>query len=102
MSVGIMYLVMNIQTIEDFENALKTNGFTSLGCYPLYFITNDGGILSFETCVEEADRIREAIKDNDDFGWRVCGCDVNWESVLFCDHSGEQIESAYDPIEEKN
>lgn len=95
-----MSLVMEINTIENFETALQTNGFTSLGCYPLYFITNDGGILSFETCVKEADRIKEAIKDDDDFGWRVCACDVNWESLLFCDHSGKQIESAYEPIEE--
>ena len=95
-----MIYVMNINTIEDFETALKTNGFTDLGCYPLYFITNDGGVLSFESCVKHADLVKDAIKDNDAFGWRVCAYDVNWESLLFCDHSGKQIESAYDPIEE--
>lgn len=93
-----MSLVMEIITIEDFETALKTNGYTSLGCYPLYFVTNDGGLLSFKSAVKNAERIKEAIKDDDDFGWRVCGCDVNWESLLFCDDSGEQIESAYDPL----
>lgn len=93
---------MEIITIEDFEKALSTNGFTDLGCYPLYFVTNDGGLLSFKSAKENAELIKEAIKDDDNFGWRVCGCDVNWESLLFCDHSGEQIESAYDPIPEKD
>ena len=95
-----MTFTMLIKTVQDFETALKTNGFTDLGCYPLYFITNDGGVLSFKSAKDNAKLIKSAIEDNDDFGWRVCGCDVNWESVIFCDHSGEQIESAYDPIKE--
>lgn len=93
---------MEINTIAELEKAISDGPYTQLGMYPKYFITNDGGILSFETVVKEAERIKEAIKDDDDFGWRVCGCDVNWESLLFCDHSGKQIESAYDPIEEKD
>jgi hypothetical protein len=29
-------------------------------------------------------------------GWRVVACDTNWEDAsLYCDHSGERIESAY-------
>jgi hypothetical protein len=91
---------MEIKTTENFETALKTNGFTDLGCYPLYFMTSDGGLLSFKSAVQNAELIKDAIKDNDNSGWRVCACDVNWESILYCDHSGKQIESAYEPIED--
>lgn len=97
-----MCFVMEIKTTEELEKAIADGPYTQLGCYPKYFITNDGGILSFKSVVENLEIIKEAIKDNDRFGWRVCACDVNWESVLFCDHSGDQIESAYEPIEDKD
>ena len=100
--LGIMRLVMEIKTIEELDKAISDGPFTQLGMYPKYFITNDGGVLSFKSVVDNIELIKDAIKDNDRFGWRVCGCDVNWESLLFCDHSGQQIESAYEPIEEND
>lgn len=100
--LGIMSLVMEIQTIADLEKAISDGPYTQLGMYPKYFITTDGGILSFKSVVDNVELIKDAIKDKDETGgWRVCACDVNWESLLFCDHSGKQIESAYDPIEEQ-
>jgi hypothetical protein len=36
--------------------------------------------------------VRHKVND----GWRVVACDTNWEDgELYCDHSGERIESAY-------
>lgn len=98
-----MGLVMEIKTIEELEKAISDGPFTQLGMYPKYFITNDGGILSFKSVVDNVELIKDSINDKSDVGgWRVCACDVNWESVLFCDHSGKQIESAYEPIEEND
>ena len=29
-------------------------------------------------------------------GWHIAGADINWEDPdLYCDHTGERIESAY-------
>lgn len=95
-----MRLVMEIHTIADLEKAISDGKYTQLGMYPKYFVTKDGGVLSFESVFHNIELVKDAIKDKDNSGWLVCGCDVNWESVLYCDHSGKQIESAYDPIEE--
>jgi hypothetical protein len=36
--------------------------------------------------------MRHGVND----GWRVIGCDVNWEDPsLYCDHTGARIPSAY-------
>ena len=59
----------------------------------------DGGCLSFASAKAEARNIRQAILDEDNSGWRVVACDVNWESLIYCDHCNKQIESAYDPVE---
>jgi hypothetical protein len=101
--LGIMRLVMEIKTIEELDKAISDGPYTQLGLYPKFFITTDGGVLSFDSVKKHIELIREAISDKADVGgWRVCGCDVNWESVLYCDHSGKQIESAYEPIEEND
>lgn len=87
-------------SVQRFNHDLEGGAYTELGRYPKYFITSDGGTLSFESAKKNAELIRDAIRDTADVGgWGVIVCDVNWESFLYCDHSGEQIESAYPPIE---
>ena len=62
----------------------------------MFFITSDGGALSFKAARSEARLIMQAIADKDSSGWRVMACDINYEdNDLCCDHTGEQIESAY-------
>ena len=62
------------------------------GGYPVYYVTADGGVLSAEA-VEE--NLGECC-DPSDSGWYVVAHDVNWEDPhLYCDHTGERIESAY-------
>jgi len=66
------------------------------GGYPRYFLTSDGAALSFKAAADNQQQIIEAIADNDNSGWRVIGCDINWEDAeLYCDHIGDRIESAY-------
>jgi len=63
------------------------------GGYPLFFVTDDGSALSFETVKAEIRSVLSATKGN---GWKVVGCQVNWEDEeLTDDHTGEPIESAY-------
>lgn len=89
---------MKITNKAEFIEALKTNGFTTLGCYPLYFITSDGEPMSFDYAKENFEQICSAIEERSDCGWRIVACDVNWESRLYCCGNGKFIESAYDPI----
>lgn len=89
-----MFYVMKINTIKDFENCLTSLGYTEDGGYPIYFITADGGCLSFNSAVENAERIKDEIENGDFLGWRVIASDVNWGYDLYCDHSGEKIKSA--------
>lgn len=88
---------MEIKTVADFNEALKQGPYTSIGSYPIFFITSDGGALAYKTAKKEAREIRRAIKDNDRHsGWRVVAADVNWEDPeLYDDQTGERIESAY-------
>ena len=75
---------------------LRNGQFAWPGGYPMYFLTSDGGALSFASVREELASILPAIKEHMNDGWRVVACDVNWEDTeLVDDHSGELIESAY-------
>ncbi|NQV21854.1 MAG: hypothetical protein HQ511_10615 [Rhodospirillales bacterium] len=86
----------DIKTTSDLKATLRAGAWAWPGGYPLYFITNDGGALSFKTVREELPLILSAIQDNDSGGWRVVACAVNWEdSDLLDDHTGEPIQSAY-------
>jgi hypothetical protein len=66
--------------------------YSGVGCYPVFYVTADGGVLSAAAVEENL----EACCDPDDPGWFVVGHDANWENPdLYCDHTGERIESAY-------
>lgn len=85
-----------ISTVEEFDKALQDGPYAWPGGYPLYFITSDGAALSFKAAQDEAELIREAIRDRSDDGWRIEAVEVNWEDPsLYCDHTGDRIESAY-------
>lgn len=87
---------MDIRTVADFETALASGPYTSVGSYPVYFVTAGNTALSFKNAKKHAGQIKRAIKDRREDGWRVTGVDVNWEDPAFYDdESGERIESAY-------
>ncbi len=86
----------HINSVADLKATLRNGPYTFPGCYPLYFITDDGCALSFETVRAEFGRIASSMREGSRDGWRVIGCDVNWEDDdLRCEHSGDKIESAY-------
>ena len=89
-------------SVSDFRRDIRSGPYAWPGGYPLYFVTSDGGVLSFATAKAERRMILESIRGCPDGSfhyaddWRVVGCCINWEDGdLRCDHSGEQIESAY-------
>jgi len=87
---------MNLQEIK---RELRAGQYAWPGGYPKYFITADGAALSFKTVRKEWREIVRAHlmgRWGRQSGWYVDGVDINWEdAALYCDHSGERIESAY-------
>lgn len=92
-------------TTKKVKEALRSGPFAWPGCYPLFFITNDGAALSFKAVRDEWRQVCNAIRTNTNDGWQVVAVDVNYEDAsLYCDHTGERIGSAYaeDEVEERS
>ena len=90
---------MQINSVSDFRNAMRHGPYAWPGGYPVYFLTSDGGALSFQAAKQERRLIIDSIANGYNDGWQVIGMDVNWEDEnLICDHTGERIESAYGEI----
>ena len=69
------------------------NPYAWPGGYPTFGITNDGGALC-PTCCKSEFRLIATSTGND--GWTLQAQDINWaDTMLFCDHCNELIESAY-------
>jgi hypothetical protein len=85
-----------INSTIELRATLRAGAYAWPGGYPLYFITSDGCALSFETVRAEYAQCSRAIRERSRDGWRIVGCEVNWEDdELTCDHSGARIQSAY-------
>lgn len=67
------------------------------GGYPCYLITDDGGVLSHQAAKSEFREIVSAVLScQRQSGWYPAAVNINYEDgELFCDHTGERIESAY-------
>jgi hypothetical protein len=86
----------SIRSVADLKAALRHGPYAWPGGYPLYFLTSDGEVLSFAVVRAEFKLIARAIQDHDNSGWRVVGCDINYEDQdLYCAHTGMPIEAAY-------
>ena len=84
-------------TLQEIKTALRSGKYAWPGGYPLYFVTSDGGVLSFEAARAEWRQIVWAHLNNATrCGWHLAGVDVNYEDpYLECEHTGARIESAY-------
>ena len=72
---------------------LASQGYTTLGHYPLFAITSDGGALCRHCCQIEREAIATTTGSD---GWCVVALEINYENAdLFCDHCGKQIEATY-------
>ena len=85
-----------IDTVADLKATIRAGKYAWPGGYPMFFITSDGAALSFEAVEQEFYQVVYSIRNKIDDGWRVVGCDINYENAdLVCDHTGNPIESAY-------
>ena len=71
--------------------------YTSLGGYPVFALTLDGGILC-PACVRvnKGQVYHNTLDRHGDKQWSLAAVDVHWEGEpLICDNCNEEIESAY-------
>jgi hypothetical protein len=85
-----------IETAQELKATLRAGEYAWPGGYPLYFVTSDGGALSFQTVRDNLRGVLDSIKSRCDDGLRVVACQINFEDpALYDDHTGERIPSAY-------
>jgi len=85
-----------MMTTNQFREFIENGPYAWPGGYPLYFVTSDGAALSFEAAEQNAGDIEYSIREMVYDGWKVVAAEINWEDgELYCDHTGERIESAY-------
>jgi hypothetical protein len=85
---------MKIECWKDLIIALRMGKYTSVGSYPLFYITAEGQPLSYKHVRDEA--LDEARKIRNGESGRIVGCDINYENDdLWCDETNTRIESAY-------
>ena len=72
------------------------------GGYPLHVLMADGECLCIDCARKNFKRLISEKRRPCDPAWKVYGVDVNWESLLYCAHCNEQIESAYEVIDHEN
>ena len=84
----------DIDSAHSLKAALRAGPYAWPGGYPVYFVTNGGCALSFKSVLSRLCLELASVAEGDPD--RIVAVDVNWEdSYLYCDHSGERIESAY-------
>lgn len=89
----IMALNAHLKAMEAIDQV--SQGYSSIGSYPLFAFTVDGSCLCPSCVREEKGLILEAY-ENHDKQWQIDAVDVNWESQdLTCDNCYQAIECAY-------
>jgi len=87
---------MKKYTTKDLKNQLRAGEYAWPGGYPHFFVADDGEALSFEAVRDNLRSVIWSMRHGVNDGWRVIGCDVNWEDPsLYCADTGKRIESAY-------
>lgn len=85
-----------INSPAQYKATLRAGPYAWPGGYPMFLCTDDGAALCWECGRSEARNVISAIADRRRDGWRVIGCDVNYEDdTLVCDHCYSAIGSAY-------
>lgn len=89
---------MEITTISDFRRAVRQGKYTSIGCYPLFYLMADGECMCTDCVKAERRSILGAMADKSyrDFQWTPVAIDINYEDGdMYCAQCNERIESAY-------
>ena len=92
---------MSRYTCNMFAEHLNHGPYTSVGCYPVFFVMCDGGVMCHRCAAAEKRSIRAAIRRHfarvyTDPQWIPLALEINWEDPqLHCDGCNGRIESAY-------
>ena len=84
--------------LADVKKALRNGKYACPGGYPMFFVSSDGLVLSFEAVRNHWRDVCEAhiVAGWCHNGWHIDAVDINWEDAeLYCDATCERIESAY-------
>lgn len=85
-----------VGTVAWFIGTIRSGKFTDGAGYPKFWLLSDGENLGFQAVKNNCRRIARSIRTNSNDGWRVVGCDINWEDQdMVCDETGERIPPAY-------
>jgi hypothetical protein len=79
------------EPINKMIEAKEFDHFTFPGGYPLWYLTEDNGVL----CAKCANANFELCIGNDP-QWKIVAVEANYESDLVCDNCYEKIEAAYE------
>lgn len=98
-------MAQEIKSVRDFLLSVKEGKYTSLGSYPKYWVIGTDGnyeVLSYEEVQRGWKRLATALRlslKNDPATVKSLVpkfVEINWENAdLYCDWSGDRIESAY-------
>ena len=96
-SINNPSLLENEMTVQQLKETIRSGAYAWPGGYPKYFVTDDGGALSFDSVRENFRLVLDSVKHKRNDGWRAVACDINWEDEnLYCCDSGKKIEPAYE------
>jgi hypothetical protein len=85
-----------VEILRQVKHAIR-HKYACPGGYPLFVLMHDGEALSCDAARENWRQICYATLRGLRDGWQAIGTEINWEDAsLFCAHSGQKIESAYD------
>jgi hypothetical protein len=73
------------RVLDDNSHLGKLPTYTSIGCYPLFYLNNHNDVLC-----------PDCANEHEDFDETITAYDANREDAsLYCDHCSKRIESAY-------
>ena len=78
----------------------KLPAFSSVGCYPIFYVAVDGGVMCPACSNGENGSECGNPEVEGDPQWDIAAHDIHWEGEpLTCEHCNADIESAYGPVE---
>lgn len=85
-----------MRSLADVKATIRAGDTAWPGCYPLYFLVDDGAALCFECARSEFRLVAGDWHFNTPTGWRIIYCEANYEDAeLACDHCNNKIRSAF-------
>jgi hypothetical protein len=86
----------SIHNSLELRTTLRAGPYAWPGGYQMYLITSDGEAMSFEAARAEYYQLAYAMRHKLNDGWRVVGCEINYEdNDMVCCHTGKKIPAAY-------